>query len=115
MTHIGKKIKQLADKKNLSVQEIAYRVGKTTTAIYDIYRKENINTDILNKMSSVLGVPMSYWFEEDINHRKIPDDNKLGSTKPDQLYILIDKVIDELKNQLKEKDDQIRMLIEKIN
>ncbi len=61
--HIGNKIRNLVDLKKIPIADFASKIQKSTTAVYDIYKKEDINTALLKYISDVLDVPMSYWFD----------------------------------------------------
>lgn len=44
---IGLKIKELASKKNITLADLAKRLGKTKQAVYEMVEKEDVNTSIL--------------------------------------------------------------------
>jgi transcriptional regulator with XRE-family HTH domain len=77
--HFGKRLKGLVDDRKLSVSDLAARTGKTTTAIYEIFKKEDLNTGILKEFAEVLEIPIINLFEEvntgsqPINHGKGKD------------------------------------------
>lgn len=62
---IGLKIKELASEKNITLADLAKRLGKTKQAIYEMVEKEDVNTSILKKLCSEFNVPISYFFEGD--------------------------------------------------
>lgn len=103
INHIGRKIKELVERKKMSVEELASKLQKSHTAIYDIYKKQDINTELLTQISEVLDVPISYWFQEDdISH--VTDNTEEKYSKTNISYIV------DLRNQLKVKDSQIEFL-----
>ena len=55
---IGLKIKELADKKNITLADLAKRIGKTKQAVYEMVDKEDVNTSILRKLSVEFNVPI---------------------------------------------------------
>lgn len=63
--NIGLKIKELASEKNLTLADLAKRLGKTKQAVYEMVEKEDVNTSILKKLCSEFNVPISYFFEGD--------------------------------------------------
>lgn len=63
--NIGLKIKELAGEKNLTLADLAKRLGKTKQAVYEMVEKEDVNTSILKKLCSEFNVPISYFFECD--------------------------------------------------
>lgn len=63
--NIGLKIKELASEENITLADLAKRLGKTKQAVYEMVEKEDVNTSILKKLSSEFNVPISYFFESD--------------------------------------------------
>lgn len=61
---IGEKIKNLCERDNISLAELARRLGKTRPAIYEMVEKEDINTSILRDCSKIFNTPISYFFDE---------------------------------------------------
>ena len=64
MNHIGQKIKEIAEQKNMSVDNIAIGLNKTKQAVYDIFKKESIKTSQLIELSSILDAPVEVFFRE---------------------------------------------------
>lgn len=108
--HIGQNIKRLADEKKLRAQEIAYRWGKSTQAVYNVYKNRYPNSEVIIAFSKILSVRISEIFGEEGNSN-LPIKETNEDFKDTDVF---NNIIDELKNQLKEKDDQIRMLINKM-
>jgi len=52
--HIGNKIKQVFDKKGMSVSEFGRRINKSRENVYSIFKRKTIDTGLLQKISSVL-------------------------------------------------------------
>ena len=59
---IGLKIKELAEKKKLTLADIAKSIGKTRQAVYEMVEKEDVNTQILKQLSATYNVPIGYFF-----------------------------------------------------
>ena len=56
---IGKKIKKIASSKDISVKELAKRIGKTTQAVYDLYNERvSISINMLEKIALALNEPI---------------------------------------------------------
>ena len=62
--HIGNKIKELAGNKKLSAQKMGNAIGLTKQAVYGIFQKEDINTNLLKQIADVLGEPISVFFDD---------------------------------------------------
>ena len=52
--HIGKKIKEEMYKQNISVSVFAKKINRSRNVVYDIFGRESIDTDLLNKISKIL-------------------------------------------------------------
>lgn len=52
--HVGKKIKEEVYKQNISVITFAKKINRTRNVVYDIFERESIDTDLLNKIGKVL-------------------------------------------------------------
>jgi plasmid maintenance system antidote protein VapI len=52
--HIGKKIKEEVHQKGISVSAFAKKINRSRNVVYDIFERESIDTDLLNKISKVL-------------------------------------------------------------
>src|SRR5688572_21463291 len=64
--HFGKIIKEFADQKNLKVKDLAELTGKTTQSIYDIFRKEDLGTDVLKQFAEALEIQIIDFFKYDL-------------------------------------------------
>ena len=73
--HIGKKIKELAEKKRLTAPKLGKALGITKQAIYDLYEKEDVNTKLLKQVADELGVPVSIFFEEEETKTEVVEQN----------------------------------------
>lgn len=62
---IGQKIKNLASQKNITLAELAKRLGKTKQAVYEMVEKEDVNTSILRQCIEIFKVPSSYFFDDE--------------------------------------------------
>ena len=73
--HIGNKIKEEVAKRNISVTDFAKLINKSRPYTYSIFEKENIDTELLIHISSVLNLsPAS--FLEDITHSVMKNGTK---------------------------------------
>ena len=52
--HIGKKIKEELYRQNFSVTIFARKINRTRNVVYNIFGRESIDTDLLNKIGKVL-------------------------------------------------------------
>ncbi len=68
--HIGKKVKSLVENtENLTVRAFAEALEMTEQNCYKIFKSENLNTELLKKISDFLKVPITSFFEDsDVNN-----------------------------------------------
>ncbi len=67
-THIGERIKEIAESKSITAQELADRLGRTRQSIYDIYNgRVSVNVDLLIKIAKELKEPVFNFFIDDPN------------------------------------------------
>jgi hypothetical protein len=52
--HVGKKIKEELYKQRISVSAFAKKINRSRNVVYDIFERESIDTDLLNKISKIL-------------------------------------------------------------
>lgn len=52
--HIGKKIKEELYRQGVSVTEFAKKINRSRNVVYDIFERESIDTELLNKISRIL-------------------------------------------------------------
>ena len=62
--HIGNKIKEEVAKRNISVTDFAKLINKSRPYTYSIFEKENIDTELLIHISSVLKLSPASLFED---------------------------------------------------
>lgn len=79
--HIGKKIKDLIAIRKMSVVDFASHMNLSAATVYNIFEKEDINTQNLRKISTVLNVPITYWFED-----MPPPVNVTGANEHKEVY-----------------------------
>lgn len=76
--HIGNKIKQIFDKKGMTVSEFGRRINKSRENVYDIFRRKSIDTGLLEKISEVLEYDFFQHFtslQKEI--KKLQEENRL--------------------------------------
>lgn len=96
--NIGLKIKQLCERDNISLAELARRLGRTRPAIYEMVEKEDVNTSILRECSSIFNIPISYFFEEEdvcciaeIQEKLSKAEKEIESLRKENLSLRLDK------------------------
>ena len=52
--HIGKKIKDELHKQGISITDFAGKVNRSRNVVYDIFKRESIDTNLLNAIGKIL-------------------------------------------------------------
>lgn len=52
--HIGKKIKEEIHKQHFPISLFAKKISRSRNVVYDIFERESVDTDLLNKIGKVL-------------------------------------------------------------
>jgi transcriptional regulator with XRE-family HTH domain len=67
MIHIGKKIKEVVNAKEISVALFAKKINKSRTVVYNIFERESIDSLLLYKISEVLDFNFFALYQLDRN------------------------------------------------
>ncbi|MEI7675899.1 MAG: helix-turn-helix domain-containing protein [Bacteroidales bacterium] len=89
-----KKIKDLCDIRNITQVDLAKAVNLSRQSIVDMMERNSTKTEILERISKVLNVPVSYFFDEIIT-----TGNHTEESKSDQLIKTQNDLIDMLKKE----------------
>jgi transcriptional regulator with XRE-family HTH domain len=89
---IGKKIRELAEKKGISLKDLAYKSEIAEPTLHNILTRNDAKLSQLDKIAEVLGVSTSYFMGE-------TQENKILTQKNEEPTILLEKNarIEELK------------------
>ena len=60
------KIKFIAETKKISIKDLCFEIGISEQGLHQMIRKNSMNVNNLEKLSKVLGVPISIFFDEEI-------------------------------------------------
>jgi transcriptional regulator with XRE-family HTH domain len=97
---IGQEIKRVVKKRGLTVEELATALNVSKPNIFDIYRRETIDTGLLERLCKVL----NHNFFQSFSERYQTDDHK-------EIVQLYKEQIDFLKHLVKEKEDMYHVLV----
>ena len=115
---IGLKIKDLASKRNITLAELAKRLGKTKQAVYEILEKDDVNTSIVRSCAKIFHVPVSYFFDDETTNIAIANGDSAVSANGN-VHIAnsdskrMEEKIKYLEQILKEKERLIKILMER--
>lgn len=73
MVHIGAKIKDRLYELGMSRVEFARRINKTRNVVYDIFKRESIDTNLLVNISKVLDFNFFEFYSEALQEVKQPE------------------------------------------
>jgi len=82
--HIGKKIKEVWRKSRLKGTEFAIAINRDRQVIYDIFKRESIDTELLQSISKVLNHDFFSYYSNDTVLVKEPKD-KFGYATKEEL------------------------------
>ena len=70
MLDLGKKIKELRKKRNLTARELSERSGVARSLISQLEtgKRDSTSIDTVYRLAKALDVPISYFFSEKTNH-----------------------------------------------
>lgn len=118
---IGEKIKRLVSRSDINNDELARRLGVTTTTIYNMYNRDSVDSKILEKIAKIFSVPIGYFFEESITESAVKPSPALRqravASDPEVISAremrLLEKIVD-LQEQLLESQRQIIELSKRV-
>lgn len=97
------KIRILMRERKLTRQDMAYRLGITPHGFDYMLENQSMKVDIIEKISKILNVPITYWFTENMEVNL--EQNSPEAVVPDKELLV---------EQLKIKDRQIDFLQQQI-
>ena len=106
--HIGSIIRTKLEESQLSIAEFAERINRTRPTVYDIFNRKSIDTDLLIKISEVLGYNfLQEVYLEDISKKELSNGNS-------SRYIVVVEVNEQdLKEYMKEQSSIILKIVDK--
>ena len=104
------RIKVELEQKSISIRDLCYKIDVTEQGLHQMIRNKSMKVEILERISNVLGLPVSYWFEDLTNTGNFTSNSsmgaainsKLGKQTPSKLiYEKIDSLTKGLNEMLK--------------
>ncbi len=59
------RIKTELERKSISIRDLCYKIDVTEQGLHQMIRNKSMKIEVLERISYVLKLPVSYWFEED--------------------------------------------------
>ena len=101
---IGQEIKQIVKKRGMTVEELAKALNVSKPNIFDIYKRESIDTGLLERLCKVL----QYNFFKSFYQRYQSDEDK-------ETIDMYKEQVDFLKGIVKEKEEMYKILVKVID
>jgi hypothetical protein len=85
---LGEKLKKAISALEISPEEAATSLQVSRSTLFNLYKRDSINTDILRRACVLVGVPMSYWVDESEmptnmqNGKQVPVDGSIRADMP---------------------------------
>lgn len=105
MEHIGLKIKELCKEKNITVQELSSKLGKTRQNVYKDFGRNNFTNKTLQKYADVIGVDIVSILGDNLSRNATPNENPTIQELKDENA--------RLRGQIEAKDQIIAELVGK--
>lgn len=74
------KIRELLERKKIRLSEFCSHIGITTQALRDMEKRNSTNLGTLDKIAKYLGVPISYFFEDNSQTGNLQKSNQSGDS-----------------------------------
>ena len=114
--HIGKKIREVLSQKAISIVEFADKINKTRTVVYDIFKRDSIDSLLLSKISRVLEHDFfTYYNPERIENNKTFKEKESSYLKKKDQVIVLQLELEEAKRKLTEIQKQNELLMRFLN
>ena len=98
------RIKIELERKNISVRDLCDKIDITEQGLHQMIRKKSMKVEVLERISNVLKLPVSFWFEDATiisNTKSMP--SKTGKHLSSKLtFERIDSLTNDLNEMLKE-------------
>jgi len=98
------RIKIELEHKGISIRELCYMIDVTEQGLHQMIRNRSMKIETLERISNVLLLPVSYWFENEINTEDsvLEDSDQKKSCRKRKQNKLSDERIDALTKNLNE-------------
>ena len=106
--HIGKKIKAVYMDSGMKGGEFASKISKDRQVIYNIFKRDSIDTALLFRISKVLDHNFFDYYSNELP--MVKDPGKSGYVKKEDLVESMGKEINAMKKRLAEMDEQYELL-----
>jgi transcriptional regulator with XRE-family HTH domain len=106
--HIGPRVQEVFEAKNMKLSELADKLGTVRQNVYRIFKKKDLDTGLLTKISEVLDHNFFHYYKTPENSTDQPADKELDALKTE--LELSRKEIDYLKRIIVLMEEKARLL-----
>jgi transcriptional regulator with XRE-family HTH domain len=114
-------IRDLCERKQITIRELAAKVGMQDISIHQLIKKGKTNTETLKKIADVLDVPVGIFFEETPNGNVsqngkgnfVANSNNVTISECESKLEIAQNKISNLEALLEEKERLIQVLMKK--
>jgi hypothetical protein len=110
--HIGKRIKEVLGQSHFTVVDFAVKINKTRTVVYDIFKRQSIDTGLLLKIGKVLDHDFFSVYSTEGNTKQFKDEKTAWLKKNDAISALTEE-LNAVKKQVAELEKK-NTLLEKV-
>ena len=94
------RIKAELEQKNMTFRDLCYKIDVTEQGLHQMIRNKSMKIEVLERISSVLELPVSHWFDDESEEVKKEVINRYLS--PQIIHQKIDSLTRDLNEMLKE-------------
>jgi transcriptional regulator with XRE-family HTH domain len=92
------KIKSELEKRKITVKDFCRKLDVTEQGLYQMIRNESMKIDLLERISALLQVPISFWFDDQDSEQ--PTVKKIKKQKTEKKALLKAQQVDEVTTAL---------------
>jgi len=98
------RIKNELERKNLSIRELCNKIDVTEQGLHQMIRNQSMKIEVLERISSALEIPVTFWFEKQTNTRNSGSNKRMSAPLSGSKlsYEKIDSLTNNLNEMLKE-------------
>ncbi len=111
MKHAGEIVKQVVEKRGISISALAKRMGKSRPYIYNLFEKTTIDTATIFQLSEILDYP----FTELLNKEEYYREYKTGEWLSESQYKGMQEILEAERREKQFWKDKYTELLEQMN
>lgn len=94
--HIGSKIELVVRQSGISITDFADKIGCVRENVYDIFRRESVDTQLLKIISEALGYDFFTELSKNYNLSKAVNENDVQRRAIDQFRVVVPRLMEEM-------------------